>query len=391
VKIESLRIKNYKAFRDVEVTDLPGLCVIVGANGTGKTTLFDVFAFLRDCVTYDAERALQARGGFREILSREAEEKVIRIEIRIRMEASEIKKEKITTYALAISEEEGRSIISKEELYGSGTNDFSLSFKSGKGSFSANQHFGDRAFEKIIEGFNSSNVLALKAFGHFPHLSDIAALRQFIANFHIFDFDLRESRGHKEASGFSDHLSSSGDNLQLVAKRLQAHYPDIFRKIIEIMKRYIPGFDDVKIETTLDNRLLLMFKDSAFKDPFLDKHMSDGTMKMFAYLVLLHDSSPHPLLCVEEPENHLYPRLLEELAEEFRAYSSRGGQVFVSTHSPDFLNAVEFEETFWLTKKNGHTQIKAARDDEQIVAYMKDGDKMGYLWQEGLISDADPQ
>ena len=59
---------------------------------------------------------------------------------------------------------------------------------------------------------------------------------------------------------------------------------------------------------------------------------------MFAYLVLLYDPKPHPLLAVEEPENQLYPELLYELIEEFRAYALRGGQVFVSTHSPDFLN-----------------------------------------------------
>jgi predicted ATPase len=71
----------------------------------------------------------------------------------------------------------------------------------------------------------------------------------------------------------------------------------------------------------------------------------------------LYDPVPHPLLCIEEPENQLYPTLLWELAEEFRAYAQRGGQVFVSTHSPDFLNAVNLEEVFWLTKRDGCTQI----------------------------------
>lgn len=74
---------------------------------------------------------------------------------------------------------------------------------------------------------------------------------------------------------------------------------------------------------------------------------------MFTYLVLLHDPAQHALLCVEEPENQLYPELLEELAEEFRNYANIGGQVFVSTHSPDFLNAVEFNEIYYFEKKQG--------------------------------------
>src|SRR5690606_18913386 len=93
------------------------------------------------------------------------------------------------------------------------------------------------------------------------------------------------------------------------------------------------------------------------------RYVSDGTIKMFAYLVLLHDPSPHPLLCVEEPENQLYPQLMRELAEEFRSYANRGGQVFVSTHSPDFLNAIELEEVAWLVKQDGCTEIRWARDN----------------------------
>lgn len=113
---------------------------------------------------------------------------------------------------------------------------------------------------------------------------------------------------------------------------------------------------------------------------------------MLAYLTLLYDPNPHPLLCVEEPENQLYPKLLWELAEEFRAYANRGGQVFVSTHSPDFLNATKVEEVFWLVKKkDGYTEVCRASDDPQIVAYMKEGDQMGYLWEQGLFEGADPQ
>jgi len=112
---------------------------------------------------------------------------------------------------------------------------------------------------------------------------------------------------------------------------------------------------------------------------------------MFAYLVLLHDPSPHPLLCVEEPENQLYPSLLVELAEEFRDYARRGGQVFVSTHSPDFLNAIRLEEVFWLGKEGGFTTVRRAQDDAQIQAYMQDGDQMGYLWKQGFLDGADPR
>jgi predicted ATPase len=156
------------------------------------------------------------------------------------------------------------------------------------------------------------------------------------------------------------------------------------------MTRRVPGVRAVEPLLLDDGYLTLRFQDGSFKTPFLDRYVSDGTIKMFAYLALLHDPKPHPLLCVEEPENQLYPKLMVELAEEFRLYAQRGGQVLVSTHSPDFLNAVDLDEVFWLVKQDGGTQIRRARDDAQLAAYMADGDQMGNLWSQGFFKGADP-
>mgnify|MGYP000140231558 CR=1 FL=1 len=82
---------------------------------------------------------------------------------------------------------------------------------------------------------------------------------------------------------------------------------------------------------------------------------------------------------------------MPELAEEFRDYARRGGQVLVSTHSPDFLNAAELDEVCWLVKTSGGTTIRRAKDDQQIAAYMADGDQMGYLWNQGFFEGADPR
>jgi predicted ATPase len=187
-----------------------------------------------------------------------------------------------------------------------------------------------------------------------------------------------------------EHLSRDGNNIASVAERLYTQHPDIFRKILERLKIWVPGVDNV--ESKIENgRVFLRIQDGAFKDPFAPQNISDGTLAIFAYLVLLHDPKPHPLLCVEEPENRLYQSLLEILVEELRAYAYRGGQVMVSTHSPDFLNACHLDEVFWLEKHNGYSQVFRAKDDPQIVAYMEDeGDKMGTLWTQGFFGKADP-
>lgn len=122
-----------------------------------------------------------------------------------------------------------------------------------------------------------------------------------------------------------------------------------------------------------------------FRDPFIARYVSDGTIKMFAYLLLLNDPKPHPLLCIEEPENQLYPHLLLELCEEFRMYAEAGGQVFVSSHSPDFLDAVRIHEVFWLEKQGGYSHVRRAKDDELLCNLAAEGDPLGALWKQRLL------
>ncbi|MEJ0002981.1 MAG: hypothetical protein WDN30_04430 [Pararobbsia sp.] len=73
------------------------------------------------------------------------------------------------------------------------------------------------------------------------------------------------------------------------------------------------------------------------------------------------------------------------MAEEFREYAERGGQVFISTHSPDFLNALSLEEIYCLRKIDGFTTISRADDSENLRSLYEAGDPPGYLWKQGLF------
>jgi predicted ATPase len=97
------------------------------------------------------------------------------------------------------------------------------------------------------------------------------------------------------------------------------------------------------------------------------------------------------LLCVEEPENQLYPSLMGELAEEFQDYARRGGQVFVSTHSPDFLNSVPLKSLYVLTKSEGLSTVRNASEFEQVENLVEAGDHLGWLWREGVFKGVGPE
>ena len=396
MRIESIRLQNFKVFQDVALRDIPPFCVIVGANGTGKSTLFEVFGFLKDCLTFNVGSAIQSRGGYHELVSRGHEQESIVIELQFRMEISKV--QRLVTYYLEITNTNKKPEVAREILRykrGSAGSPFHfLDFSFGRGKAVVNEDDFNKTDEELTkepQELDKADILAIKGLGQFQKFMAANAFRQLIENWHVSDFHINLARGSKDAAGYAKHLSITGDNLQLVANRLFEEHPELFSRIIDQMTTRVPGIASVEPEPTKDGRLLLKFQDGSFKDPFIDKYVSDGTIKMLAYLVLLYDPSPHPLLCVEEPENQLYPRLLWELAEEFRTYSLRGGQVFVSTHSPDFLNAAQIEEVFWLTKNTGFSQAHRARDDEQINAMMQDGAQMGYLWKQGFFPGVDPR
>ncbi|MBK5938216.1 chromosome segregation protein SMC [Halochromatium roseum] len=396
MKIESIRLKNFKNFRDARIDNLPRFCVIVGANGSGKSTLFDVFGFIKDCLTFNVRQALQARGGFQEVMSRNVNlDESIEIELCFRMEIAGV--ERLVTYLLRIGLNDRKPVVRREILrykrgrYGSPFH--FIDFANGVGSAVTNEEDFDKQDDTLEREAQSvaPDALAIKGLGQFARFKAANALRQLLENWHVSDFHINLARGSKDAIGESNHLSVTGDNLQLVARNLFENDPDRFAKIVAAMQHRVPGISDVEPVLTQDGRLILRFQDQQFTDPFIDRYVSDGTIKLFAYLVLLYDPDPHPLLCVEEPENQLYPTLLWELAEEFRAYAEQGGQVLVSTHSPDFLNAIQLDEVYWLVREQGSTKILRARDDAQISAFIAEGDQMGYLWKEGFFRGTGPQ
>jgi predicted ATPase len=391
MRIEHITIENYRLFKHAELKNLPGMAVFVGANGAGKSTLFDVFGFLRDALKENVHVALGRRGGFKEVVSR-GSDGPIRFEIKFR-EAGE--GQPLVTYELAITYEAGRPIVQREVLkYRRGQHGKPwrfLDFTRGSGLAITNEadYTAGTTAVREEQRLESPDILAIKGLGQFQRFKVVAAFRRLIESWHLSDFHIAEARPSQEM-GYAEHLSSKGDNLPLVAQYLYQQHREAFNEVLRRMARRVPGVTSVDAAETVDGRVVLRFQDGAFHDPFVSRYVSDGTIKMFAYLILLHDPAPHPLLCIEEPENQLYPTLLDELAEEFRDYSIRGGQVLISTHSPDLLNGVKLEEIYWLRKRQGFTTVARASDSELLRSLVAEGDLPGALWKQGLFEGVNP-
>ena len=416
-RIEGFRVKNYRALKDItfgklwntgRVAPLTPMTAVIGKNGVGKSALFDAFGFLADCLKLGVEEACDSsgRGGFDRIRTQESQSP-IEFTVYYREDA----KARPITYELAINcDNSGRPYVSRERLRQRRRGQrhgwpFSfLIMNDGNGLAWTGEEYGlqieedvelskHEEFLEIVFGEESAETervelqdkrrLGVATLGALRQHPRISSFRQFIEGWYLSYFTPDAARSLPLA-GPQKHLNIHGDNLGNVVQFMQRDHPERFSEILKNIAKKIPGIDEIGTERSPDGRLLLRFNDRSFTDPFYSQQMSDGTLKVFAYLLMLEDPEPPPFICIEEPENGLYHKLLELLAGEFREHTARrkkSPQIFVTTHQPYFVDALEPEETWILEKGNdGFSTIRRASDDEIVNDLVAEGLPLGGLW-----------
>ena len=414
-KIEGFRVKNFKVLKDVTLgrlwdqrkkQPLTPMTVVIGKNGVGKSVLFDAFGFFTDALKSGVEEACDARGrgGFEKIRT-QGEKGPIEFEVYYRQN----KTARPITYEIAIEADRfGRPYVLQERLRQRRKRQkleqpFSFLFlNNGKGVVWKWEHEGrqiDEEMEQLdlfiesvkTEEPNEIEIIELEdrrklgfaTLGALKQHPRISAFRRFIEGWHLSYFTPDAARSLPLA-GPQQHLNTRGDNLSNVVQFMEREHPQRFKAILREIADKIPGIDHIDTERTRDGRLLLRFNDKGFEDPFYAQQVSDGTLKVFAYLLLLEDPTPSPFLCIEEPENGLYHKLLESLANQFREHASRprgGSQVFITTHQPYFVDSLDPKEVWILEKgEDGFSTIRRASDDPIVNNMAAEGLPLGGLW-----------
>ena len=429
-KIEGFSVVNFGVLKDVqlgklwdtpEVAPLTPLTAVIGKNGAGKSTLFDAFGFLADALRHGVEEAcdMRGRGGFNKIRTL-GQTGPIAFKVSYR----EHGKVRPITYELSIDvDDTNRPYVCSEGLMQirigqrhNGPFSF-LWLESGEGSVLTGDEKVAEAPDNYSDSYDIEDVtlsseeasmallvaknvklqdnrkLGVATLGALQQHPRISNFRYFIENWYLSYFKPNEARALPLA-GPQRHLSASGDNLGNVVQFMEREHPKKFRSILARIAEKIPGIDKIDTLRTPDDRLLLRFNDKGFKDPFYAQQMSDGTLKVFAYLLLLEDPDPFPFVCIEEPENCLYHQLLEILGGEFRAHATGkqgGSQIFVTTHQPNFLDGLLPEEIWVLDKgKEGYSTIRRASDNPLVCNLVKEELPLGALWHSGYLDAKRP-
>ena len=370
--------------------NLTPLTVLLGPNGSGKSTIFDAFAFLAESFGSGLRKAWDKRGRFKELRTRGQDGPIV-FEVKYR----EKRDTPLITYHLEIGEDAKGPFVAREFLRWKRRHpaapftflDFGRE-EPGTGEVVTGE-MPDEQDTRTTERLDSRELLAVNTLGQLAKHPRVAALRRFISGWYLSYLSADNTRGVPEA-GPQERLSSSGDNLPNVIQYLKEQHEDRLKWILAKLARRVPRLEKVDAEVMPDGRLLLQVKDAPFEKPVMARFASDGTLKMLAYLTLLHDPEPPELIGIEEPENQLHPRLLPELAEECRD-ASGAAQLMVTTHSPFFVNSLRPEETWVLFRtEDGFTNVRRASEMRGIKEFIEMGALLGNLWMEGHFDAGDP-
>jgi len=405
-RIEGLRIQNYRALKnvmlgktieDLRAEVLPSMVTLIGPNGSGKSSVMDALGFLGDCLAAGVEEACDQphRGGFERVRTRGVSEP-IQFEVYYRQET----KSRPISYTLSINAgKDGRPYVERETLRQAREGNTRgqlfpfLELLQSKGTAWAGESSTEsEGTLRVSVELKDRQRLGITTLGNLADHPRIVAFRAFLESWYLSYFVPDMARG-LPMSGAQKHLDRTGQNLANYVQYMERSQPKTFQAVLERTGRKIPGVSKISTKRSDDGRILLQFNDKGYKDPFYAQDMSDGTLKMFAYLLLLEDPDPAPLIGIEEPENGLHHQLLESLAKQMKDGSKKpnGPQIVVTTHSPIFVDALTPGDVWILAKdESGHSSVKRASDIPGVKELAAEGIPLGSLWYSNHFGRGNP-
>ena len=398
-KILGIRIQNYGTLKNIEMgktftnqkgDPLGNVVAVIGPSGNGKSTLADAFGFISECIEKDVETACDAyhRGGYDQILSQGAEGD-IHFEIYYR----ESSNSRPITYELTIGKDENDRPCVKEERLRQRVQKrgYPLSFlhlTNGKGyafegtSGGRDDKSGHDTGKKAKVELNDPRKLGIVTLGSMKQYTRIEKFLSFLRSWYLCYFTPDAARQAHQGQPMP-YLDRNGGNLNSVAQYMYRENKRDFEKILKYIQTKLNNVTKIEPQKMENGQIVLRFYQKGFKAPFYSNRMSDGTLKLLAYYILLHERNPRQLVFIEDPENGLYHQYLADLAREMIKNVGNGyaKQLFVTTHSPFFVNALAPEQVWVLRKdENGFSTAKRASDYDFVKDLVNEGVTMGDLW-----------
>lgn len=386
--ITSLRIQNFLSFRDVAV-ELRQRNVLVGPNMSGKSNFIECLRFLTSITLLGVKQTFLNRDGFKEVVWKGMGNRESQISIVLTAEVPvglEGERRRYDYQITVVGSPTGAYLVEQEKLtVKKGDRDVLLvNLRSGAGEF---LHLdGTPAVRTPIDSDKSALELNIPGWDGSP-------FRQYISLWHFYRLVPALMKRYNDAKA-QYFLTDTGDNLSSWLLTLQTGYPEAFKRIRQVSVDSLPGLEEIFTPPTPIGTTVVSTKERDLSRPISIWRMSDGELVFLALLSLIFAPAElgSPVVCIEEPENHLHPKLIETLVEVYdqrRAeLGARGAQVFLTTHSPYLIDKMSLEDMLVLQKTEGATQFRVPASKSHLRELLaKEEAGLGDLWYSGALSE----
>jgi len=365
--LPSIRIKGYRPFEDMLIRLKP-LQILVGANGVGKSSLFEFLRFLRDACHQEIPPEIVSGAIGQQIFHKPGPDKFswsaevdLNQSVPLRYEGELMGPVGVNRI---ISE---RAFMEPQE----GVFGFTfLDFTNGKGFVMDPE---DKGFKRKEWDLKKTNQLGLRAATD-PTLVTLFSLREFVRGWRFYNsFNINNEKIRKSAPTSQDPvLHEDAGNLSAVLFNLMTEHPESFDELKSVIKAAIPGFRDLNVKARGGpGEVIAFWQEKAMDTDLSLADLSDGTLRFIAWATLCVMPSPPTLICIDEPDQGVHPRTLPILAGLFEKASQRT-QVILATHASYFLSQFDLKNIAVMKKEAGKSLFVNVSDSQTLLDNLED-------------------
>lgn len=377
---DQITIEGYRRIAKLELP-LKSLNVIIGANGSGKTSLLEAMSLLSASASGKMADSFADLGGFNAVRTNltEWESQAIQFSLRQTTTAAMPLEYEIYIQPKGVDYSIGEECLFQDRGQ---TNPF-IHFKASRGNI---QYFDSLQEKKLVRPTWEINP-AESALSQVPRMfSEPEAFRKALASsthYHVLDVSQKAPIRLPQSMRTATLPGKNGEDLISCLYMIRETDSDHFDLIQDTLRCGFPSFDRLNFPPVAAGTLAMTWKDETSSQPFYMHQLSEGTLRFLWLVTLLYSPGLTAVTMIDEPEVSLHPELLSILADVFRIASERT-QLIIATHSDRlvrFLTPNEIIST--KIEDDGSTNFTWGTEFD-LERWLKDY-TLDQLWQMGRL------
>ncbi|MFA6814949.1 MAG: AAA family ATPase [Lentisphaeria bacterium] len=365
--IKKITIKGFKSIRELDAFELKPLNIIVGANGSGKSNLIQIFRMLLAMTQKNFQAFITTNGGADSFPFNGLKyTPFIEIGFEFSSNSSYPERSNFYNFSLSPTVDEKFLITETRRYYNSSPKSY--------GPPSEESRLYDMREEEAI-GKRCTGI------GYFVYET---ISRWIVYHFH----DTSANAPMRRSSGIEDVEKLRGDAGNIAAFLYHLKHQDdkeSYQNIVNVVKLVIPFFEDFRLDKIKQGeaeKVKLSWKQIGSDYPMQPYHLSDGSIRFICLVTALLQPDPPSTIIIDEPELGLPPEAIGILAELLKIAATRT-QVIIATQSPLLLDRFSIEDIILARRKDGASTFERL-EEEDYTSWLETY-SVGELWIKNVI------